>query len=258
MKEENSCTVVCEQMSPHNATIFYRGAICQIGASAMERQFKSLFDYYQYDCVDVRLESPGGSIDSMHYILRKMTDYEERGKKVSVRSTFVCASAAAILLAMGRWGNRIVDRSTTLLFHTSRIDTTGHGMTAAISVNLSQTLAGVDHRLVDVLINRMSRQAGGENALANLVIQRCRYVNENWDTLAESLNSLFSEGQSKRRPDWFKSLTKITRQGLEKGRFLQELKKLIHNRMQHDVRMDLREAFCLCLIDEVTGVLKAS
>jgi hypothetical protein len=63
---------------------------------------------------------------------------------------------------------------------------------------------------------------------------------------------------SKRQPDWFKSLTKITRQGLEKGKFLQELQKLIHNRMQHDVRMDLREAFCLCLIDEVTGVLKAS
>jgi hypothetical protein len=258
MKEENICTVVCEHKGLHEAVMSYRGGICQAGAIAVERQFKSLFGYYQYNHVELRLESPGGSIDAMQYILRQMSNYEEKGKEIAVRSTFVCASAAAIMLAMGHWGGRSVDRSTTLLFHSARVETVAHGMTAAISTNLSQTLTGVDRRLVDVLIGRMVNQAGGEVALAHLVLARCQKIDRHWDDIALNLNSLYPEAASKRRPDWFKALSKIARIGLERGKFALELKTLLYKRMQYDVRMDLREAFCTCLIDEVVDVIDAA
>ena len=124
------------------------------GAIALERQLDSLFGYYQYNCVELRLESPGGSVDALHYMLRQMTRYEERGKEVAVQSTFLCASAAAYPVSDGKWGHRRVDRSTNLLFHSARVEATGYGMTAATSTNLSNALSGIDHRLVDVLIQR--------------------------------------------------------------------------------------------------------
>ena len=255
MKDVNTCAVACEQMGPHNATVSYDGAICQAGAIALERHFHSLFDYYQYTRVDLRLESPGGSIEALHYILRQMAWYQQRGKDVAVHSTFTCASAAAILLAMGQFGHRTVDRSTNLLFHSARVQPNGHGMTAVASTNLSQALIGVDRHLVDVLIDRLVIQAGGEDSLARLVLDRCHKLDEIWGDVASKLNCLYPEVESKRRPDWFKALSKLAINSAERGRFALELKKHLYKRMQYDVRMDLREAFCTCLIDEIIGVL---
>jgi Clp protease len=258
MKDDITCTVVCEHTGPHEAVVSYSGAICHAGAIALERHFKNLFDYYQYNRIDLRLESQGGSIEALHYILRQMNAYEKRGKQVGVRSTFVCASAAAILLAMGQWGGRSVDRSTALLFHSARVQAAGHGMTAAISTNLSQTLNWVDIRLIDLLVERLVTQAGGEEALTHLVLERCHTLDCNWNDVASKLSSMYPEAESKRRPDWFKSLNRTARAGLERGKFPLDLKKQLYKRMQHDSRMDVREAYCTGLLDQVVDVLDAN
>jgi len=257
MKVENTCSVVCEYLGPHRAVILYQGAICLDGAMAVERQLGSLFGYYKYTDICLRLESPGGSIDAMQFILRKMRDYEARGMEVAVCSTFLCASAAAFILAMGQWGTRYVDRSSNLLFHSARVATGGHGMTAEVSTNLSQTLLNLDLRIVEVVVERIIAKAGGEVEFARLVLQRCAVVERDWDALSLELSGLYAGRASKQRPDWLRGLKKSAQSALAKGSFASEISKILYRRMQLDVRMDLREAYCTCLIDGIEGVLDA-
>ena len=257
MNNEQIGRVVCERMGPHDATVLYSGVICQTGAAALEQQLQSLFGYYQYNRIELRLESPGGSVDAMDYMLRQISRYEEQGRAVAVRSTFVCASAAAILLAMGAWGERCVDRATALLFHSARVESNLQGVTAAVSSNLSQVLLSADRYLVDILVQRMLSQSGSAKALANMVHARCQQVELNWSQLESQLRASTADSEGKRRPEWLRSVAKIARSGITGGKFTSDLKKHLHIRMQRDVRMDVREAYVLCLIDEVEGVLHA-
>ena len=112
MKNANAYSVVCTEMGPHQASLRYTGAMCQGGALALEFQFDRLFVYYKYRRVTLMMESPGGTIDGMDYVLRVIQRWAAQGRAVAIGSTFQCASAAAFLLSMGEWGRRRVDRST--------------------------------------------------------------------------------------------------------------------------------------------------
>lgn len=256
MNNEQIGRVVCERMGPHDATVLYSGVICQTGAAALQQQLESLFDYYQYNRIELRLESPGGSVEALQYMLRQISRYEGQGRAVAVRTTFLCASAAAILLAMGAWGERCVDRATALLFHSARVGSNVQGLTATVSSNLSQVLQGADRHLVDILVDRMVRQTGSTQALANMVHARCQRVEYNWSQLSSHLYAFTPESEGKRRPEWLRSLAKIACTGVAGGKFASELKKHLQIRFERDVRMDVREAYVLCLIDEVEGVLQ--
>jgi len=255
MNEQTVNRVICDHMGPDKAVVVYEGVICQAGASALEQQLESLFGYYQYQRVELRLESPGGSVEAMNYILRQLDRYEREGRVVAVRTTFMCASAAAVLLAMGEWGERRVDQTTALLFHTARVDSYLQGMTAAVSNSLSQTLLVADQRLVSTLVGRMLNKTGSEQALLELVRSRLQQVESDWNRLESRLGLSSAEADGRGRPEWIRALAKLARPELVDGKFTTALKKHLYIRMQRDVRMDLREAYALCLIDEVEGVL---
>ena len=134
MKNMNEFSVVCKEMGAHEASVLYTGAMCQAGALALVDRIDSLFAYYRYNRIVLSIESPGGAVDGMEYVLRAMDTWAKDGKSVAVESTFQCASAAAFILAMGEWGHRRVDRGTFLLFHSARIDGSSMaGLTAASS-----------------------------------------------------------------------------------------------------------------------------
>ncbi|MCF8169319.1 MAG: ATP-dependent Clp protease proteolytic subunit [Rhodoferax sp.] len=257
MRTDQSLSITCEHMGPHEAVVLYSGAICEAGALALQSRFQSLFGYYQYNRVQLQLESPGGSVEAMHFILRQMQRYEQQGRAIAISTTFLCASAAAVMLAMGSWGERKVDRSTTLLFHTVRIESGLNAITAALSSSLSQSLQSVDRHLVDLLVKRMVMQTGSEEALAHLVVERCQYVERNWNKLAVQLGSLQSDSEGTRKPQWLKLMIKFARHGISAGKFTNELKKHLHSCMQREVRMDVRQAYALLLIDTVDGVIDA-
>ena len=255
MNEQTVNRVSCQHLGPDKAVVVYEGVICQAGAAALDQQLESLFGYYQYQRVELRLESPGGSVEAMNYILRQIGRYEREGRAVAVRTTFMCASAAAVLLAMGQWGERRVDQSTALLFHTARVDSNLQGMTAAVSNSLSQTLLVADQRLVSTLLGRMLRETGSELALLDLVRSRLQQVESDWNQLESRLGYSKAETEGRGRPEWMRALAKLARPEMADGKFTASLKKHLYSRMQRDVQMDLREAYALCLIDEVEGVL---
>lgn len=258
MSTENVFSVSCSEMGPHEASLQYNGVMCQAGALALESHFKRLFGYFKYRRVVLSIESPGGAIDGLDYVLRVIQNWAKEGRAVAVRSTFQCASAAAFLLAMGEWGHRRVDRNTFLLFHSARIDSSSMAaMTAAYSTNLSQALNNVDRRLLSAMVDKMLIEAGGASALADLVLSRVRYVNKHWKRLAANLTTFTSAADDSRKPDWLKTVQNWKAPGADTKKFVLELKKHLNLRLQRDVRMDLCEAYVLCLIDQVAGVLDA-
>jgi hypothetical protein len=194
----------------------------------------------------------------MYYMLRQIARYEQQGKAIAIRSTFKCASAAAILLAMGHWGERRVDQSTVLLLHTLRIDSNLKGMTATLSGSLSQSLTSADFHLLDILVQRMLDQSGSEAALIETVNARFKQVERNWSELETKLCPHIISNRRKSRPDWFRSLAKLDRAASADGKFTSDLRKYLYERMQSDFQMDLREAYVLCLIDQIDDVLSFS
>jgi ATP-dependent protease ClpP protease subunit len=258
MKNMNEFSVVCTEMGAHEARVLYTGAMCQAGALALVDRVDSLFAYYRYNRIVLSIESPGGAVDGMEYVLRAMDTWAKEGRLVAVESTFQCASAAAFILAMGAWGHRRVDRGTYLLFHSARIDGSSMaGLTAAASRSLLQTLNGVDQKMLDVMINKMLLESGGAANLVELVLARVRYVDLHWKDLAADLTTLSTGIDGNRKPDWLKALQKWTRHGADPRKFVLEMRKHLNLRLQRDVRMDLCEAYVLCLIDEIDGVLDA-
>jgi hypothetical protein len=257
MTTKNEFSLACTEMGSHEASLIYNGSLCHEGALALEYQCERLFGYYKYERITLSIESPGGVIDGLEYVLRTMTKWAGEGRVVAVRSTFQCASAAAFLLAMGEWGKRRVDRATFLLFHSARIDSSAiGGMTAAYSTNLSQALSSVDRKLLEVLLGQMLKQTGSAQGLSNLIASRIRYLDKNWKQITNSLSTLTS-GHSLSKTDWLKALQKWTRVGTDPNKLVVEMKKHLQSRLQHEARMDLREAYALCLIDEIDGVLDA-
>ena len=258
MKNMNEFSVDRTEMGAHEASVPYTGAMCQAGALALVDRIDSLFAYYRYNRIVLSIESPGGAIDGMEYVLRAMERWAKDGRSVAVESTFQCASAAAFILAMGEWGRRRVDRGTFLLFHSARIDGSSMaGMTAAYSTHLSHALNSVDRKLLDVMINKMLLETGGAANLVDLVLARIRYVELHWKELAADLTTLTSGVDGNRKPDWLRAIQKWTRHGADPRKFVLEMRKHLNLRLQQDARMDLCEAFALCLIDEIDEVLDA-
>lgn len=258
MTSKDEFAVVCTEMGPQQASVLYTGTMCQAGALALEYQFERLFGYYQYRRISLSIESPGGAIEGLEYVLRVMHKWARQGRAVAVGSTFQCGSAAAFLLAMGQWGHRRVDRGTLLLFHSARTEGASMaGMTAAFSANLLKALISIDQKLLDVMVSKMLSETGGQQALAELVLARARFVDQHWTELALDLTTFTTRLDGNRKPDWMKAVQKWTRLGAEPKKFVLEMTKHLNLRLQRDVRMDLCEAYVLCLIDEIAGVLDA-
>lgn len=258
MENTNTFSVVCTEMGPHEASVQYTGAMCQAGALALAYQFDRLFGYFKYHRIMLSLESPGGAVDGLDYVLRTMQRWAAQGRVVAIGSTFQCASAAAFLLSMGEWGHRRVDRGTFLLFHSARLQSGSFTeMTAALSINLSQALNSIDKKLLDVMVDKMLLETGCAKHLGHMVAARLHHVDINWKRLAVDLTTFTTAFDGKRRPDWLKEIQKWARPGADPNKFVLEMRQHLNRRLQRDVRMDLCEAYVLCLIDEIVDVLAA-
>jgi len=244
MKNTHDFSLVCTEMSPHQASLRYTGDMCHDGALSLESQLDRLFGYYKYRRVVLMVESPGGTIDGLDYVLRVMQRWAAQGMTVVIGTTFICASAAAFLLSMGEWGHRRVDRSTLLLFHSARVQNAAETeITAESSTNLSHTLSSVDRKLLDVMVNKMLLETGNAQQLAQLVVSRLRHVELSWKELASNLSTFTMASDATSSPPWLKAIKKWARSGADASRFVPDFKKYLSRRMQLNRRMDLREAY---------------
>ena len=254
MQTQNEFSLTVLEMGTHHAGLIYTGEMSQSGALALTRQFERLFGYYQYPKIVLSIESPGGALDGLEYVLRSMKKWAAVGKQVAVHSTFLCASAGAFLLAMGAWGDRRVDKGTHLLFHNARIaGASVPQMTASLTTNISKALSIVDRSLLDYLVEKLTRDAGGAARLARTVQLRLGFVEWEWANVGSKLSTIASAKDGTRRPAWIKTLSNWAYD--DPVKFLTVFKGHLARSFGKDHAFDLAESYVLCLLDEIEDVL---
>ena len=247
-------TISIQELGPHEATIDWNGCFTLDGAARFSKILDNLFGYYLYRSVTVNLESPGGQVVGLDYMLRAVDSWKRKGRNLAVRSTFECASAAALFLSYGKWGSRTVDKQTNLVFHGARFDPRSFSEFSAISSSLaSRHMSEMDNRIVEHLTTSLTTSAGSAEALRSLLFDRIQYVASNWEEIVYSMSSLTFHDENTRKPQWIKSIQKVGSTSDPKA-FLPAYIGYLSRRFQSDSRMDLREAYSLCLIDEVGDV----
>jgi hypothetical protein len=255
--EQEKFTLKCLSMGQHHATLEYCGPISREGALALAGRLEPLFGYYQYSKVILRLESPGGEVEGLDYLLRVLSQYAKQGKRVETQSTFMCASAAAVLLSAGHFGTRRVCSQTHLLFHSSRLQGANIEWTAASSTMLTNALLSVDRKITEALLERLIAACGGKAGFVEVITARFSFVASNWSQLAPQLITLTSRDGDLSAPAWLKSLKRIMKLQSSPSQMIDAFKRNLVERFQTDTPMHALEAFVLCLIDEVQGVIHA-
>jgi ATP-dependent protease ClpP protease subunit len=257
METQNKFSLNVLEMGTHEAGLVYTGEMSQPGALALTRQFERLFGYYQYPKIVLSIESPGGALEGLEYVLRSMMKWSAVGKHVAVRSTFLCASAGAFLLAMGALGDRRVDKGTHLLFHNARIPGASVlQMTASLTTNISKTLSKVDKSMLDYLVEKLMRDAGGIVRLATTVQMRLSFVDSHWSSVGSKLSTIASAKDGTRRPGWIKTMSTWAYD--DPVKFLMAFKSHLARSFGRDQAFDLAESYVLCLIDEIEDVVAAN
>ena len=254
--EQETFTLKCESMGQHDATLGYYGPISKEGALALTRKLEHLFGYYQYNKVILGIESPGGEVDGLDYLLRVLSQHAKQGKWVETRTTFKCASAAAVLLAAGRFGSRRVGVQTQLLFHSSRMQGADIEWTAKSSTMLTKALLSIDRKVIDTLLERLICACDGGDGFVAVVSARLDYVSIHWGALAPQLTTLTSPDTDVAVPQWLKALNRIVKPQGNPEMVIASFKRYLTERFQTDKPMAALEAFVLCLIDEVQGVIQ--
>ena len=255
MKDQEVFNLKLESMGQHEAVISYNGTLTQEGVLVLTGRLERLFGYYQYERVVLKLESPGGDVNALDYLLRILGKYAKSGHWVETQSTFMCASAGAVLLSAGSFGTRRVGPQTMLLYHCARLQSEKSEFTASSSVLLTQALLNIDRKLIDSLVARFIDACGAELGFVQVLTQRLKYVQGHWDQLAPQLVTITSGDAARIAPDWLKPIKQVLNLQDNAGQCIASYKRYLIARFQKEQRMHALEAYVLCFIDAIEGVI---
>ena len=215
------------------------------------------FAYYKYKEIKLGLNSPGGEYHAMQTLMTQIRHYAHDNHQVHVQAGQMCASAAAFLLANANWGTRRVQVDTQLLFHWTRANMApGLAMTGDLAAGLARNLNALDQMLITQLVESLCAGAGGESALIYTIESRLFGVQQAWDQVESVMQRNAMAPASKDRA-WVMALQRNLRRWRSASENRKKLSGLTHYlklRFEKDSMMDLREAYALCLIDEIGGV----
>lgn len=213
-------------------------------AHNLEAALSQIFGYYQYHSVTLKLSTPGGSLTALKAILQTMERWRSDGRKVNTEATFLAASAGALLLAMGEVGQRMAQPYSSLLFHHTRIAGTTSAITAGVAIQLASSLRHHDKMIIQRLVNHVSAGMGGAIGLAEEGAARCEQVRQNSVRIAIELERPALVKSDK----WLSTLTKVYADCFAKGA-IDHYRRYLERRLNQDSEMDIREAYCLSIID---------
>jgi ATP-dependent protease ClpP protease subunit len=215
-------------------------------ALAIEHGLESLFGYYKYTNVNLKINSPGGSILGLIHILQCMQVWRNAGRTISTETTFLAASAGAILLAYGT--GRMVQRHSMLLFHHARMEGSSN-LTSGQAANLALSLQKRDEDIVGQLVRHLLNDYGGVINFVEEGLARCHWLVERGTEVNLALG-IPLEKKSGKGPA---VLAKAYRNCLSKSS-TKPYEDYLAARMKLDSEMSLVEAYALNLIDYVKHV----
>ena len=245
-------------MNEKNMAIILTGPINTASVKRLVQEMDYGFDYYQFSGITVQLDSPGGEYKAMLTLLDCMKRRQQANQLINMQATHVCASAAALVHAHGTWGTRTVEPDTHLLFHWARaLFQVGQVVTSDMAVSLAKGLSTVDQKILERLVASMCAGAGGEQALVDTMSARLDSLLLHWDETARALSDGV-DGRSANQCDWAKVLQKNIKRWQAECDVRKQVAGVVlclKSRFEKDLAMDLREAYALCLIDVVKGIL---
>jgi len=105
---------------PREIELIYSGGITAEGIRALADYVEASFSIYQPSKLTVAMRSPGGQVSALNFWVRKLTRWREQGIEVSTEADTICASAAALIVALGALGHRSAHSLSRLLYHYAR------------------------------------------------------------------------------------------------------------------------------------------
>jgi hypothetical protein len=223
--------------------------ISEASAIGIGKHLDRFFGYYHYECVTLKLNSPGGAVVGLEYILEYIDSWRTRGRRVQTLAMFRASSAAALLMSLGEVGSRTAHRNSSLLFHDARIGSTQYALTSGAADKLAIALKLVDQGMIQRLVAHCSQGFGGDRGLANEGARRCQMLRDQGPEIAQDLCVL-----ELRRPlKWLPPVVRMWADCQARNLLTPYTKHLVE-RFEEDSNMDLREAWALGLLDRVKGV----
>ena len=247
---DSSSALVTRILETHTARILYAAPVEPIAMQRCVELIDESFSYYQYDQVEIEIESNGGRVDSMHSMRARIDRWRRDGRKIHTRALVTCASAAASLLSMGEIGGRTVSPSTTLLYHFSRVHTSSAAITSERARDLTRRLDREDERMLEQLLDHVM----GTDETAAAAWLQCALARIEW------AKEFIRHGNSQRafvRKDAAERLRRLERT-LKAIRSESSIRARVRTHLEAmfalDQAADLLEAWALNLFDRIEDV----
>ncbi|MBP9906278.1 MAG: ATP-dependent Clp protease proteolytic subunit [Rhodoferax sp.] len=244
-------------MNEQSLSIVLTGPIDAESVQDLGHEIELGFEYYKFNEITLKLNSPGGDFNAMRSLMEQIKCYRRKNLPIHVHAGQMCASAAALVLANAHWGTRSVQMDTQLLFHWSRTSmASGMVLTGELAAHLARNLSAHDQVIMSQLVHSLCAGAGGGSALVHLLEARLHVLLKNWPQ-QEAAMHFDSKENSVKKLAWVRDLQRSLMRWKAQPdpvKKVSALTQYLQDRFERDSMMDLRQAYCLCLIDKINGL----
>ncbi len=215
------------------ATLYLNGPINEEIIVQLLDYLTAIFDYYQYDMVELRINSPGGQMQATHYLIENLELFKKKGKIISTTALFTTASAAALILSCGSIGYRSAYPDTVLLYHDTRIYLNDQvPVTSGYANRISKMLESKNKAVI--------------KAITNVILKKIEYLGQNYPkNIRKKIMKNFKKTA-------INELTLIHEDCFSDENNLKDyLPTIIENLLDKDQPLTVKQAFNLFLIDKI-------
>ena len=184
-------------LQPDRATVRLTGPICDESVNECVTDVDALLADYFYEHIELHIDSPGGSIAAMIYLIEAFDRWRQT-VRMDTRALTCAGSAAALVLSLGNV--RRAAASSRLLYHNARIEPkSGSALTASLMSFEHRQLVQLDTLMLERLVERACR-IDTESWLGHLESRRTRHADAVFDEHA-FCDHLFGLGGAARHRD---------------------------------------------------------
>lgn len=246
---------------PHEALLRLHGPVTQDALLTLRQHLEQARSYWQYSRVVLEINSPGGELLALRALATEIERWRKHGQFATTGYMSV-ASAAALALSLGDIGERSVECFTHLVYHHTRVMGAGESpLTARHADATAKQLSRADRMLLEDLVDHLVRGLGGERALGEAGLERCRRLQHSAEEIRcamrndAGLSASVSAGPGRKiaTPKLLRRIESAYQRAQDHGQVGSFL-DLLADLFAQDCRMPVDLAWTLLLIDKVEGV----